>query len=78
MLPTGRLFVAVLPDYLPCHSASLPPGTAELPSLHQVQVIATLSNCKQAASQYGVKLLAYGTLAGGLLSDRFYEAPASK
>lgn len=33
---------------------------------------------QKAASQYGVKLLAYGTLAGGLLSDRFYEAPASK
>ncbi|KXZ50070.1 hypothetical protein GPECTOR_18g49 [Gonium pectorale] len=31
-----------------------------------------------AAASYGIKLLAYGTVAGGLLADRYYNMPAAK
>ncbi|GLI71509.1 hypothetical protein VaNZ11_016732 [Volvox africanus] len=33
---------------------------------------------QKAVASYGIKLLAYGTVAGGLLADRYYNAPASK
>ncbi|GLC67069.1 hypothetical protein PLESTF_000511600 [Pleodorina starrii] len=33
---------------------------------------------QKAAASYGIKLLAYGTVAGGLLADKYYGAPASK
>ncbi|GIL90237.1 hypothetical protein Vretifemale_17920 [Volvox reticuliferus] len=33
---------------------------------------------QKASASYGIKLLAYGTVAGGLLADKYYNAPASK
>ncbi|GFR48697.1 hypothetical protein Agub_g10653 [Astrephomene gubernaculifera] len=33
---------------------------------------------QQAAASYGIKLLAYGTLAGGLLADKYYNVPANR
>ncbi|EFJ42148.1 hypothetical protein VOLCADRAFT_97847 [Volvox carteri f. nagariensis] len=33
---------------------------------------------EKAAASYGIKLLAYGTVAGGLLADKYYNVPASK